>query len=425
MSAPSRSVYYLSLTAIVWCLSFSLMKGWGEVHEWANVSWLMNYELGFIKRGLWGSLITWLTPNHVNINPQYMADLGLPVFFLFLGVLLTIALRLLSLSHHHWILLLLCLVFFTSPFLTMLANIRNYLDIPISLLGILGLLSALKRHYLLAMVLLSLGVFIHELIIVIFSPLLVLLLMLQHAHCTPHQAAGTQAPVLPAEPAVSPWRLPAAWFAMVLPLLCLTLIVFNQQSLDLTALSTDIDQRLETLLAMDSDRAALYSEMLTHSFFDYLKEEAPLFERRITDPQFVLTVGLFPAVIALMAWRLLYHLTLKRRLWLLLITVGASVAPLTLHLIAFDTNRIWVMPILSSFLSLWLILEISPNKQLNEPIFPGLLLLCTWIIYWLIEPVIMFNAALTLYQSDSLLAAFIPIIWACYYTARSISQQVR
>ena len=414
MSAPSRSVYYLSLTAIIWCLSFSLMKGWGEVHEWANVSWLMNYDLGFIKRGLWGSLISWFNPSDADITPEHMKILGIALLFLFISALLIIALRVLKLTNTNWAILLLILVFFTSPFLTMLANIRNYLDIPISLLGIGALFFSIRKQYIPAMFALSIGVFIHELIIVIFMPLLVLTLILQHQLD------------INTKDSKSPLHQPSSWFAVLIPLACLVIIILNQQTLNIDVLRARIDDRLVSLLPMDNDRAKLYSEMLTYSFTDYLQEESLLFKGRITNPDFLFTIGLFPLITLLLAWQLLAEQALRERILLILVTAGASIAPLTLHLIAFDTNRIWAMPILSCFLSLWLIIEILPNQKISKHIFPGLLLLCTWIVYWLIEPIIMFNAEIILYQSDVLQAAFLPIAFVCYHIARSLSaDQIR
>lgn len=402
MLTQSKSTFYITLFIICWCVTFSLMKGWGEVHEWANVSWLINYDFGFIKRGLWGSIVNYLTPSTLFITPEYMEKAGLPVLFLLITSLLAIAVRTLYLTNMNWVFFVFILTFFTSPFITMLANIRNYLDIPISLFGITALFFAVRRYNIIAMLLLSISVFIHELTIVIFLPLLVLLFTLQHMN-----------------KGIKPLCFFSASLTVIIPLSCLVIIIINQQLLDIGILRSQLENHLQLMLPMAEHRARLYSEMLTYSFISYLQEESLLFKSRISNPHFLFTIGLFPLVTLLLSWHLLKHITFKQRLLLMLIIAGCCIAPLTLHLIAFDTSRIWTMPILSCFISLWLILEISPKKLLDEPIFPGLLLLCTWIVYWLIEPIVMFNAEVIWYQSDFLQAASIPVIFVCFYISRS------
>lgn len=405
---PDRAISYAIFTTIAWCLLFSLMKGWGEVHEWANVSWLIHYDFGFVKRGLLGSLLTLLLPASTTITPELLSTIGLPLFLTLLAALLLIAFRMIVLTNFSWLLFLFAAVFFTSPYLTMLANIRNYLDIPISLLGIASLFSALKQRYFTAALILSIGVFIHELVIVIFLPLFVLLLGLQHAFRT--NTNQTSSPLFKIAP----------WLAIIFPLVFLAITIINQQTLDTGELRLQIENRIMSLLPMNKDRAELYSEMLTYSFFDYLKEESGLFLGRITDSYFVFTVGLFPVITLLVIWQISGSLRTGMRLILLLLAAGSCLAPLTLHLIAFDTNRIWVMPIFSAFLALWLVVETSQVKHVSAPYFPGLLLLCLWVVYWLIEPVIMFNAELMLYPSDFLRAAIIPVSFVCYYISRTL-----
>ncbi len=402
--------YYAQFSVMLWCATYALIKGWNPVHQWADINWLLTYEWGFIKRGAWGSV---LAPFMQNLSPaetlSMFETIGSVILFSFIALLFSLALRMQQQMKGFWVFTLFSVVFFSSPYMTMMSNIRNYLDIHVSIMGIGALLAIRHNSWFLAAILLSSAVFIHELVVVIFLPLVVLAILLK-------QSRNSDTSLLYF------WQWPGkSWLPIISPVMVTLFIIFNQQQLDINTLRAAMDAKFLHFLPINEYYAAQYSEMLTYSFFDYLREESTKLSGRFNNDWYQSSILSMFIPTILIGWHLLDGIEKKNRIFLISIACCTCIAPLSLHLIAFDTNRIWAMPLLSCFLTLWLITEyIGHPIQTKKLLFSGFFLLCLWIFYWIMPPFTMFDPSVKLFTSDFAFAAALPVMYICFLISRSL-----
>lgn len=393
-------------TTLLWSAAFALIKGWGDIHEWANINWLINYDTGFIKRGLWGEVIGKVIPS------QYLVasfePIGTALLGIFLGVLLFISFHSLKKSNYHWITLVFYLAFFSSPFITMTANIRNYLDINVYIAGIASLFLLKQNRPVWSAILLSIGVLLHEISIVIFSPLVVAYLSFKLSQQGKNPLG------------INNWDLKPI-LTIAAPLFTLAIVIISQQNLDIGQTREHLEAHFLKYNEMGPQRAELYSRMLSYSFFDYIQEEAPKFLQRISDSYYLAHTAPMILLALSTIWISLRNHAYQKATFLI-ITV-ATFAPLSLHAIAFDTNRIWAMPILSSYLLYTLTCDHRKFSNSQAGIRIGLLSLATWVFYWNIEPFIMFSANANIFTSDIFKASIFPIIYVCLLISDSLNNQ--
>jgi hypothetical protein len=396
----------LTLTAALICLAITSARGISGIHEWAYSNWLLGYDLGFIKRGLPGTLIYFLTkhiPDSTATTLQLIEIISGFIFLVMAALLLLIGFKTIHQQRQEPVLTVFLIAYCVSPAISMTGNLIGYYDQIITIITITSLLLCMRNLLCTAGAISAIAVFIHESIITNTLPLLVLWNI-----CQSNKNDNL-------------WRR-TFWLNLLKlsgpPLIAFVAILINQQLINTTELSNKIIEILMHNMTQNTERAHFYAEMLTHSFTEYIATESEKFPDRITDINY--TTSILPFIIASTA--LTWHQTKNKtnRLTLFVFFTLASIAPLSLHLIAFDTERIWTMPITSTFISIWILsstgqLEI---KHDNTEKFLTQFFLALTIYYISLRPYSMMPPAINLVTSDLVILYGIPVLYLCWLTSQ-------
>jgi len=321
-------------------------------NDWAKAHWLISYQFGFIKRGIIGTLFL----PFANRNPEFtIGILSMLLLIAMCVVLLSISMRIIRLNDRNISSLLLSLLFFTSPYFVMSAHLNGYFDNVLILLTVFACVLVKKNKILLSSLVVSVGVLTHEIIFVVGFPSVVFFAMIQHIMQTKPSTARTLVLSF-----IS--RYKALVFMPVFVFLCL---VLNQTLfLDATALRSQLISHLSQFPFIECDRNITVPNAITNSFFDYLTNQSPEFMYRIFHPAYIPHIGLALVIIILYVWRVLKDTDFK---WIIFVGFTLIVVlPLALHVIAWDTSRIWTYPLVVAFLGVWAITEAIPPHRMQE-----------------------------------------------------------
>lgn len=333
--AGGRLPHRLIALGLLWTFGVTLARGLRRPNDWAEAHWLISYDFGLLKRALPATLL-----HPVLTAVPSRAEGAITV----VSTLLTAALCLALLGMCSTILrrsaytpnaVVAVAAFLTSPFVVMAAHLNGYFDAQIILLSILATRLALRGRVWPAALLLTLGLLIHETIVAIGFPAVLWAALLQPAG---HADAGPTA-----HKRLLPFLLPVvAFFA---------LFFYQSFAVDAAQLERTLIAHLETFPFIEYDQEVIVPRSFAKSFVAHFIAQSPRVWGRLFDAR--LMTAMLPTVLTLL---LLTHATLrasKARPAAVYTAVVLPFLPLSLHLIAWDTARIWTYPIVVALILLW------------------------------------------------------------------------
>ncbi len=187
-------VLLLALTASLALLSFA--KGWtSRISDWGQFHWLVNYDQGFIKRGLIGHLFGSLVRdgpleqrlalvNTINMTAAVLLILGLHLW----------AYRLMTrpaARPDRYTLPTVLLLFATAQFLPSVAHTAGYLDIFLYVLFAVSAAFVARGHVLAAGLIGCFGPFIHESFVFLWVSCVILMWWTPETSAWPWQAGAS------------------------------------------------------------------------------------------------------------------------------------------------------------------------------------------------------------------------------------------
>jgi hypothetical protein len=401
---------------LAWICIATLMRGYAPVNNWSISNWLITYDLGFIKRGLWGTFFhpfISLAESHGTSIESAVTIAGLLIILAFMITLLFITREIMQNAANNAWPFLLASSLFASPAISMMANITGYYDYIVYLLGVAAILATTRNRNWLSGLLLSAAVLTHEISIVYLTPIMTLCLFCIHiqkkeAPQTKHYFKTTRYDKV---------------FNLTAPLVVMIFVFFYQnQFVDSETYKQNLHTTIFNSIKIPEEAARYFTDLLTHSFIDYLKEELPEFTNRITDTTY--TSSILPLLIFLIfgIWNSL-KCEFKNKITILLLSSACMLAPLTLHAVAFDTERFWTMPILSGILVLWILIKTGTIKILSPSGFLAQAYLALTVYYIMLRPFGMVDTAISLVPSDIALLYGIPVLYLCWFSGRNITDQ--
>ncbi len=156
-------VLFLSALVIFYLIRYGLVVSEGG-NEWLTGDWLINYECGFIRRGLFGQIILTIS-NHLNLNILLVAYLFQSFFYVFIFVAV-LNLFFKKKRENFWFIFLVSPAFiFFFPFNDFWGGFRKEIIVFSSFLLLLISISDVRVNKSLAtlsLILFALGVFSHE-----------------------------------------------------------------------------------------------------------------------------------------------------------------------------------------------------------------------------------------------------------------------
>lgn len=316
------------------------MNGFGLAH------WLMTYEAGLIKRGLWGSIL---------YLPGLSAWIGIPVeslyHFLSHFILLGLVLIFVAIAWRVFVLQplwsALTLPFFmVSSLISANAAFVGYLDQIFEALIMLMVWWILKRKLLAAAITGSLAVLVHETSLVLVMPLVLFGWLVRFDALREQQAIH-----------FIPWMkdLLRRESVLLMPLACfIGLFIYYQYFLPDEKMRAYIVAKLQVYDAFSKEQDSLIRTMTT-SFGEWYHSESSAFFHRFIDPSSWLVV-IFPLLFIIISISSVIVQQKIRQRWVVL-SILLLLGPLSLFLVAWDAQRIWSYPLLLGLLFIWILSE--------------------------------------------------------------------
>jgi hypothetical protein len=347
---PANNSIYL-LTGFIIILIITALRAFRLPNDWAEAHWLINYDVAFIKRALTGTIFKPLIYLNESSNVELCISL-ISIFFLLLFYfsLLFICFRIVKNFHFNISSTLLVLLFLTSPYVVMSAHLNGYTDNIIILLSISAIILILKNKIWTASIIIFIGVFIHENILLVARPPVFCIAYLKYLKIKPETGKGR-------------YFLRNYFPLFLLPFLAFVIIFFNQVVFINAGVKRDLTAHLSEFDFIKDDRNILVPKELTKSFFYYLKTESPKFFDRIISLNLI-RIFIPLSLIMLFIRKNIKSAGIPKKFFIAVIF--SVLVPLTLHLIAWDMHRIWTYPLISAMLILWGLSEFFSNMQFSK-----------------------------------------------------------
>lgn len=332
---PQRRADGLIALGLLWAFGVTLLRGLRRPNDWAEAHWLIGYDFGLIKRGLPATLLrpfTAASPERAEMAITLVATALTALLCLVLIAVCGSILRRAGFSRNAVVAVA---VFATSPFVVMTGHLNGYFDAPIVLLTVLAVTLAWRGRAGWAALALTIGLLVHETIFIIGFPTVIWAALLANRRdvATGQAAARRLAPLL----------APLVAFA--------ALFVYQSFAIDAAELEGTLITHLETFPFIQYDQEVIVPRAFAKSFVAHFQSQSPRVWGRLFDPGLMLAMLPTVAVWLLFIRQALRAANMPRRL---IMAAGLlPFLPLALHLIAWDTARIWSYPIIVALLVGW------------------------------------------------------------------------
>ncbi len=421
MKIKSNDYQPLILFGLFWAFSITVLRALRWPNDYSTAHWLISYNFGFIKRGLPGTLIAPLTnPNNITTDTELVLKIVSTFFFLiFCSALLWICFRIIQKSQFDINLVLVVLVFFTSPYIVMSAHLNGYYDNIDIIISVFACWLIMRKNIWLSATILSIGVLIHETIFLVGFPSVLFLALIQHT-----KEIEVSSPRQLFLGFLSRYKV-----LVFLPLLSFSFIIIYQTVfLDVTIINNQLIAYLSQFDFIQGNRPIVVSESFTTSAFEYLKIFGPNCYSRITSKPYVFHIGLPLFVLLNYSWQSLRRVVFNKLIFLTVVVL--TLLPLFLHLIACDVSRIWTYPLIVAMLAVWGIGEIFPNINNRESkkreSFPFCIIAIIIILFQFFSLTPLMDGAGERYSNEKRILLYAPTVIAilvskyCCFSKRSI-----
>ena len=322
---------------ILWTFGVTIARATREPNDFSESYWLLDYRFGFMKRGLIGTLCNVTTGLlGVKMTPRLITVLAAITLFGMSVAMLVIIFRTFRKHQARDIVLVLGVVFVSSPFVVMNAHLLGYFDALLYFLSIASVSLVLCNRPFWAGLVSVMAILSHESYLLIGFPLVCLASFL------------------------TVWRKENRdqWRAHLIAL-CIPVMVFlagyvlQTQTTDATMLRKQISEHLDSFGFVPT-RRKLVAEWQTASIGQLLQDEFGDFDERLLNPVVLATVG--PTLLTLLTF---IHTSYRIRAFspFSIMLLGVISAPLAMHAVAIDTERISTYLIGGALICAWILAE--------------------------------------------------------------------
>lgn len=343
MRLRDRIAYIIILA---WTFAVGAIRGFRLPNDFAECHWLLDYRLGFIKRGLIGTLYYGahrLTGLPDDAGP--IAAISTVYLVMFYLALLAVCWRILTRCVWSGPVRIGLLAFAASPSVVFMAHTNGYFDSLFYLAGFgAGLLVMCGRVWP-AAVLLALATLMHELTLVLVLPAVGLCALLDNSRRLDED------------------RRPVSLWPLAIPVvvyLALAAVNAMRPANQLYAAYSEVFFAHPFIEGKWPDWNAYF---LTVSLGEYLRGQSPYFAGRLFS-----TMGLMalPSIVV-MVWGAMACLRVRLRSSRGALVLAAVAGIQVLHVIAFDTMRIWTFSIMTGLLVMWIAAEDARPGPVGSP----------------------------------------------------------
>ena len=328
--------------AVLWALVITSLRATRWPNDFSKEHWFIDYRYGFVKRGLVGTLVS-LTARLFHARPtESLVDiLATAAFVAFCGGLVWSAVHLLRRSDWSTDVALVVLVFVSSPFVVMSAHLIGYYDNLIIALAMSSIALIFQRRLWLATLAQATAMLIHESSLLVGFPAFCVAWWLVDRRAEP--AGKNRWPIWP----------------LLLPPAVFVLIAVGQ-----TMAPIDREHRLTDHLATYPFIAANLAAVrvphwITITFYDsYILHKGQVAGRVLSQSMIALVM---PSLLAILGFVIDANRVRARSAQSLMLA-AACLAPQAMHLVAWDTARIWTYSIVCAYLLFWSYVEAFPTR---------------------------------------------------------------
>jgi hypothetical protein len=309
-------------------------------NDFAVAHWLLDYRLGFTKRAFLGSLVTLATRGRP--SERLIDGLACAVFAVFCLMAFTLCLQILRRSNWSNDAVLTMLVFLSSPFIVMSAQLIGYFDNIIFMMAVASILLIFRGRVWWAGLLQAIAMLIHENALLIGLPVVGFAWWLVN------------------EQRVSRGERRLSLLPMLLPLIPFAALLIQQ----IFFFPPDYEQSLvRHLLSHDffSPRyAGLFGRVLKPPTFNYDRLNEPFIVERLTS-------GFMYGIVVPSTFTILGFTVDSFRIRILskksIALIALCVLPQLIHVVAWDTARIWTYAIGIAFIAMWVLAQLAPLES--------------------------------------------------------------
>lgn len=348
---PTRVLLWIALVTPWMLLPLTFMRSVGRPMDYALAHWLMGYHLGFVKRGLPGTMrhmLDGLLPSPDAIQLQVVL-LAATVFAVMCAVLVAVSWRFVCRSGGDVVVVAAVSLFFSSTYMVLSGHMLGYFDHLNVIVTVGSIWLALRRRPLYAALLLCAGVFTQELIAAVGMPSV----LAAHATvCLWQNDSG--------EGRLAAWRKTVLrGIPFLLPVVSFVAVVLLHDARpSFYVTEAQLQAHFEQFPALAGAKGDFRPAALIAGTFSGYAAEGSVYSAKMTSsnreaffepynwlrclPAYLAlmacTMGLFPA-----SWRWPQAL-------LMVLLVGCCLAP---NAVAWDHERFFAMGIMVLFLHLW------------------------------------------------------------------------
>jgi hypothetical protein len=321
-------IKYWDKIIILYAIIISIARTIRQPNDWSEAHWLVGYQLGVYKRGLIGSIVNELF--------NYEQASTVEKFIFFCSILLVVIFVFLLFKIYQKISFPLAIAMATSPLLMMFGHLVAYFDYFLFIITFLSLYCIKTKKKIFIPFLLILGLLIHESIAFIGFPVIVLALLSENLS----NQKGIESQEFKK-------KIYETIKIFVAPVILLLLLVFFIES------GADVPIKKQAILDHLNKYGfiAIWHELVAdaynESFIYYLKTQYQDFPNRFFKPIFI------PIYLNIAFFLAYFHIALRKQATksiVIILVYFVILSPLLLHLIAWDTTRIWVYPLLQATL---------------------------------------------------------------------------
>ena len=321
-------------------LFWTMSRGFRLPHPYGVGHWLINYNHGFIKRGMIGTLVQPLfhakSPDEIRLIIETLSMASL----IGLGAALIYASRIIFSREHggNPAFVFPVIVFATSSFPTVAASMNGYFDHFLELITLAGILMVSRGRF---YVVPFLGVFalcIHELFFIYGLPPLILAVLLKTA-----EMRRTK------EISLKKSGFVLAYTIIPCALFYLTILIFQADTPKEQVNEIREDVYASGVFDRDTVDNVILFHLKNNLTENYRQQKKSSFVQRILNPE--IGANVFPSLFFITAW-ILGILMLARRPFFSIPALAATLSPLVIHLVAWDTHRFSNFTIFHAFATL-------------------------------------------------------------------------
>jgi hypothetical protein len=337
----------LLIFLFLYALVFSVLKTIRFPNGWSGGHWMLDYRFGFIKRGLGGEIFGWFFEK--NEHNFFLLSAG--ILFLLYALIFRIVLKEIFKQQYSFYRILFFLIFLLSQYIVFSAHIIGYLDNFIFLITILVISLIKQKKLLLSTFIASVSIFIHEMSFILMLPI----------SCFAIIVSEISDEKFLLKEIFSGKIFKKLFLFLVLPFLMMIAVSVFQEMNDEVYFSKIFNYLREFPFITDRTADSVASAY-TKSFSYYFSEERGHFIHRLLLSTCTIFCGV-PILFSL--WMIFKEFKLKKNFQLFLLLAGISFIPLLLHVVAYDTYRIWTYPLMILFLGFWILSSKFTVKKEN------------------------------------------------------------